>query len=155
MIKILMICHGNICRSTMAEYVFKDMVKKRGVEDMFYIDSAATSREEIGNGVHYGTKKKLKEVGIFCGDHRAVQMTAADYPDYDYLIGMDSANIRNMLRIAGGDPDHKIYKLLDFTERKGSIADPWYTGNFDETYDDIIEGCTGLLDHILKCSERS
>ena len=149
MIKVCFICHGNICRSTMAEMVFKDLVRKEYLEDNFYIDSAATSREEIGNGVHYGTRQKLKEVGIFCENHRARQMTKKDYEKYDYLIGMDDWNIRNMLRITDGDPDKKIFKLLDFTSRKGaSIADPWYTGNFDETYDDVKEGCEGFLRYL-------
>lgn len=144
-IKVLFICHGNICRSTMAEYVFKDMIKKKNIDDKFYVDSAATSREEIGNPVHYGTRKKLEEQGIYCGDHRARQITKADYEEYDYLIGMDEANIRNMHRMLGADSDEKMYKLLDFTARKGSIADPWYTGNFDETYKDVVDGCEGLL----------
>lgn len=145
MIKVLFICYGNICRSTMAEYVFKDMIKKKNIDDKFYVDSAATSREEIGNPVHYGTRKKLEEQGIYCGDHRARQITKADYEEYDYLIGMDEANIRNMHRMLGADSDEKMYKLLDFTARKGSIADPWYTGNFDETYKDVVDGCEGLL----------
>ena len=150
MIKILFICHGNICRSTMAQYVMQYLVDKRGLSDCFYIDSAATSREEIGNGVHHGTRAKLREVGIPCGDHRARQMTRGDYEEYDYLIGMDTWNIRNMNRIVGADPDHKIHKLLEYTNRGGDIADPWYTGNFDETYRDVSEGCEGLLAHILK-----
>lgn len=151
MIKILFVCHGNICRSTMAEYVMKDMIKKHGLESEFYIDSAATSREEIGNGVHYGTRQKLKQEGIYCGDHRARQMTKEDYDKFDYLIGMDSANIRNMNRILNNnDPEGKINKLLSFTERKGDIADPWYTGNFDVTYDDVCEGCRALLSHIFQ-----
>ena len=148
MIKVLFICHGNICRSPISEFVLKDMVEKRGLADMFYINSAATSREEIGNGVHHGTRRKLREMGIFCGDHRAVQMTKADYDAYDYLIGMDTANIRNMLRITGGDQEQKIHKLLDFSKRHGDIADPWYTGNFDATYVDVAEGCEGLLEYI-------
>ena len=150
MIKVLFICHGNICRSTMAQYVMQYLVDKRGLSDCFYIDSAATSREEIGNGVHHGTRAKLREVGIPCGDHRARQMTRGDYEEYDYLIGMDTWNIRNMNRIVGADPDHKIHKLLEYTNRGGDIADPWYTGNFDETYRDVSEGCEGLLAHILK-----
>lgn len=150
MTKILFICHGNICRSTMAQYVMQYLVDKRGLSDCFYIDSAATSREEIGNGVHHGTRAKLREVGIPCGDHRARQMTRGDYEEYDYLIGMDTWNIRNMNRIVGADPDHKIHKLLEYTNRGGDIADPWYTGNFDETYRDVSEGCEGLLAHILK-----
>lgn len=150
MIKVLFVCHGNICRSPMAEYIMKDMVHKRGLSDCFYIDSAATSTEEIGNGVHYGTRRKLREVGIPCGNHRAVRMTRADYDQYDYLIGMDTWNIRNMLRIVRDDPQKKIYRLLDFGRRPRDIADPWYTGNFDETYDDIMEGCGALFSHILK-----
>lgn len=150
MIRILFVCHGNICRSPMAEYIMKDMVHKRGLSDCFYIDSAATSMEEIGNGVHYGTRRKLREAGVPCGNHRAVRMTRADYDQYDYLIGMDTWNIRNMLRIVRDDPQKKIYRLLDFGRRPRDIADPWYTGNFDETYDDIMEGCGALLSHILK-----
>lgn len=150
MIKILFVCHGNICRSTMAEYMMKDLVKNRGMESEFYIDSAATSREEIGNPVHYGTRQKLREVGIPCGDHRARQMTKEDYEKFDYLIGMDSANIRNMHRILGADPEGKVHKLLEFTERVRDIADPWYTGNFDVTYEDIKEGLEGLFLHLME-----
>ena len=145
MIKILFVCHGNICRSTMAEYVMKDLVRKAGLEGEFYIDSAATSTEEIGNGVHHGTRRKLARMGVPCGDHRARQMTRGDYEKFDLLIGMDNANIRNMTRIAGGDDEGKIRRMLDYTNRPGEVADPWYTGNFDETWDDIIEGCTNLL----------
>lgn len=148
MINILFVCHGNICRSTMAEYVFKDMVKQAGVADQFYIDSAATSREEIGNGVHYGTRKKLQEVGIPCGDHRARQMIQRDYEQFDYLIGMDDANLTNMRRIIGGDSMQKMQKLLQFAGSDESIADPWYTGDFDETYQDIVKGCTALLQQV-------
>ena len=140
MIKVLFVCHGNICRSTMAQYMFQDMVNRKGLADKFYIDSAATSREEIGNGPHYGTVTKMREVGIPVLPHRARQMTRADYDEYDYLIGMDSYNISNMTRIAGGDPEHKIYQMLGFAGSTRSIADPWYTGNFDETYDDLVEG---------------
>lgn len=153
MIKVLFICHGNICRSTMAQCVFTDMVKKLNRENEFYIDSAATSTEEIGNPPHYGTVGKLREVGIPVIPHKARQMTRQDYREYDYLIGMDSYNIRNMERIAGGDPDGKIYALLSFAGSSRSIADPWYTGNFDETYDDIVEGLDGFLKFIdnTKC----
>ena len=133
----------------MAEYMMKDLVKNRGMESEFYIDSAATSREEIGNPVHYGTRQKLREVGIPCGDHRARQMTKEDYEKFDYLIGMDSANIRNMHRILGADPEGKVHKLLEFTERARDIADPWYTGNFDVTYEDIKEGLEGLFLHLM------
>ena len=151
MIKVLFLCHGNICRSTMAEMVLKHLVRQQNIADCFYIDSAATSREEIGNGVHYGTRRKLAEVGIPCEDHRARQVTKKDYEKFDYLIVMDSNNVRNLNRIIGGDPDGKVYKLLDFTERTGaSIADPWYTGNFDETYRDVLEGCEGFLKKVFE-----
>ena len=151
MIKILFVCHGNICRSTMAQYVFQYRVDQSGLTDSFYIDSAATSREEIGNPPHYGTQRKLKEVGIPCGDHRARQMRREEYDQFDYIIGMDSWNIRNINRIIGnGDPEGKVNMLLDFTERRGQeIADPWYTGNFDETYRDVKEGCEALFEECL------
>ena len=129
----------------MAQFVFQDMVNKAGLSDRFHIDSAATSREEIGNPPHHGTVRKMKEVGIPVLPHRAVQMTKKDYENYDYLIGMDSWNIRNILGIIGnGDPEGKVARLLDFTSRAGQdIADPWYTGNFDVTYRDVREGCEG------------
>ena len=150
MIKVLFICHGNICRSTMAESVMTHLLAQRDLSDCFTVASAATSREEIGNPPHYGTVHKLKQVGIPVVPHRAVQMTKEDYAKYDYLIGMDSANIRNMTRIAGGDPEGKIYKLTSFAGRSGDIADPWYTGNFDETYDDVLAGCEGLIEYLLE-----
>ena len=150
MIKILFICHGNICRSTMAQSVMTHLVNQHGLADCFHISSAATSREEIGNPPHYGTVNKLRKAGIPVVPHRAVQMTAQDYKEYDYLIGMDSANIRNMTRIAGGDPEGKIYKLTAFAGRSGDIADPWYTGDFDETYDDVMAGCQGLLQYLME-----
>ncbi len=146
MIKVLFICHGNICRSTMAQSVFAHMAAKQGLSEHFHIDSAATSREEIGNTPHYGTVNKLRQEGIPLIPHRARQMTRQDYKEFDYLIGMDDANIRNMERIAGGDPEHKIYRLLEFAGSSRAIADPWYTGNFDVTYDDVIEGCEALLE---------
>ena len=145
MIKVLFICHGNICRSPMAEFILKDMVKKKGMADKFHIASAATSTEEIGNPVHHGTRNKLAEYGISTAGKYARQMTKRDYEAYDYLIGMDDWNIRNMLRIVGKDPEHKIKKLLEFAESTKDIADPWYTGNFDVTYDDIVEGCEAFL----------
>lgn len=144
MIKVFFVCHGNICRSTMAQCMFQDMVNKKGLSDRFYIDSAATSREEIGNGPHYGTVQKLREVGIPVVPHRARQMTHADYDNYDYLIGMDSYNVSNMTRIAGGDPDNKIYQMLEFAGINRSIADPWYTDNFDDTYNDLVIGLNGF-----------
>ena len=128
----------------MAQCMFQDMVNKKGVADEFYIDSAATSREEIGNGPHYGTVQKLREVGIPVIPHRARQMTREDYDKYDYLIGMDSYNVSNMKRIAGGDPDGKIYQMLEFAGLSRSIADPWYTDNFDETYNDLVIGLNGF-----------
>ena len=148
-IKVLMVCHGNICRSTMAESVMTYLVKQRHMDNQFYINSAATSREEIGNTPHHGTVRKLKEVGIPVVPHRAMQMTAQDYKEYDYLIGMDTANIRNMNRIAGGDPEGKIYKLLTFAGSGRDVADPWYTGDFDTTYNDVLEGCTAFLNKIM------
>ena len=134
----------------MAESVMTHIVKQKHLEDMFYINSAATSREEIGNGPHYGTVGKLRQAGIPVIPHRAVQMTKADYDNYDYLIGMDTANIRNMNRIAGGDPDSKIYKLLTFAGAGRDVADPWYTGDFDATYEDVITGCEAFLEYVLK-----
>ena len=145
MIKVLFVCHGNICRSTMAESMFTHMARERGIADQFEISSAATSREEIGNPPHYGTVRQLEKVGIPVIPHRAVQMTKKDYAYYDYLIGMDTANIRNMNRIAGGDPDGKIYKLLSFAGSGKDVADPWYTGNFQVTYDDLVTGLESFL----------
>lgn len=144
-IRILFVCHGNICRSPMAEFLCKDMVAKLGRASEFEIASAATSTEEIGNPVHHGTARKLAEVGISAKGKRARQITRADYDYYDYLIGMDEWNIRNMMRMFGADPEHKVYRLLAFAGVDRDIADPWYTGNFDETYDDIMEGLTAML----------
>lgn len=145
MIKVLFCCHGNICRSTMAEFVLKDMVQKLGKQDMFHIESAATSTEEIGNPVHYGTARVLDRLGINYSGKRARQMNRSDYGKFDYLIGMDDANIRNMTRISGGDPEGKISKLLSFAGSEASISDPWYTGDFETTYRDVKEGLEGLL----------
>ena len=147
--KILFICHGNICRSPMAEFLLKDMVKKRGLAAEFEIASAATSREEIGNPVHYGTRNKLAQLGISVSGKRAVQVTKRDYEHYDLLLAMDSNNIRNLQRVLGADTQHKVHLLLDYTERKGqSIADPWYTGDFEVTYNDIMQGLEGLLQYL-------
>ena len=152
-IKVLAVCHGNICRSTMAQSVLQHLVNNRGLTDLFHIDSAATSREEIGNGPHYGTVRKLGQVGIPVIPHRAIQMTRQDYLDYDYLIGMDTANIRNMNAIAGGDPQGKIYKLLSFAGEGRDVADPWYTGDFDATYRDVMAGCEGFLSFLEERGE--
>ena len=153
MTKILFICHGNICRSTMAESVFTYLAAQRGLLDCFEIDSAATSREEIGNTPHYGTVTKLRQVGLPVVPHRSRQMTVADCEYYDYLIGMDSANIRNINRIAGGNIGDKIYKLPSFAGQSKDIADPWYTGNFDDTYNDVLEGCEAFLDYLVENGE--
>ena len=149
MYKILFICHGNICRSPMAEFLLKDIVNKRGLADAFEIASAATSREEIGNPVHYGTRTKLAQFGISVAGKHAVQVTKRDYEHYDLLLVMDSNNTRNLRRVLGEDTQNKVHLLLDYTERKGeSIADPWYTGDFDVTYNDIMEGLAGLLEQL-------
>ena len=145
MTKILFVCHGNICRSPMAEFVMKDLVKKAGLEEQFQIASAATSTEEIGNPVYPPARRKLAEHGISCAGKTARQLTKADYAQYDLLIGMDRANIRNMNRICGGDPDGKIKLLLNYTDRPGEVADLWYTGDFDATWRDVLAGCQGLL----------
>ena len=146
MIKILFICHGNICRSPMAEFVLKDLVKKAGLEDQFSIASAATSTEEIGNPVYPPARRKLAQHGISCEGKRARQLTRADYGAYDLLIGMDQANLRNMRRICGGDPEGKIHLLLEYADRPGQeVADPWYTGDFEATWQDVLAGCQGLL----------
>lgn len=145
MIRIQFICHGNICRSPLAQFVMQDMLEKAGLSDQVSVTSAATSTEEIGNPVHRGTREKLRQHGISSAGKTAVQMTKRDYDTYDYLIGMDDWNIRNILRITGGDPDHKVSKLLSYAGRDGDIADPWYTGNFDQTYDAVKAGCEGLL----------
>lgn len=147
MVKVLFVCLGNICRSPMAEYVFKDKIKKEGIEKI-YIDSAATSSEEIGNSIHYGTRNKLKEMNIDYGNHLARQITKQDYEKFDYIIGMEDRNIKDIKRIVGEDTENKIYKLLDFSKNPRDIADPWYTGNFDKTYDDIVEGLSAFLEHL-------
>ena len=149
MIRILFVCHGNICRSPMAEFIMKDLVKKAGAEERFSIASAATSTEEIGNPVYPPARRKLAEHGISCAGKTARQMTAADYEQYDLLIGMDGANLRNMRRICGGDPEGKIRLMMDFTHRPGDVADPWYTGDFETTWRDLSAGCRGLLETLL------
>lgn len=153
MVKILFVCHGNICRSTMSQFVFQDMINKLGLSDKFIIDSRATSREEIGNSPHRGTVKKMQEVGIPVLPHKATQITWNDYHNFDYIIGMDTWNIRNLNRMLKGDPDKKIYKFLSFAGSDKDIADPWYTDNFDVTYDDIVEGCEGFLKYLRERGE--
>ena len=148
MTKILFICLGNICRSPMAEFVMKDLVAKAGLSDKFEIASAATSTEEIGNPPHHGTVAKLHEVGIPVVDHRARQVRRAEYGNWDHIVYMDTENERGLRRIFGDDPDGKITRLLDWTERPGDVADPWYTGNFDATYRDVLAGCTAMLEQL-------
>ena len=148
MVKILFVCHGNICRSPMAEFVMRDLVNRAGMGNQFHIASAATSTEEIGNPVHYGTRNKLREVGISTEGKYAVQLKRSDYKNYDYLIGMDSMNRRNILRMVGGDDEGKVFNLLEFAGESGDIADPWYTGNFERTYQDVLRGCTALLNYL-------
>ena len=167
-ISILFVCHGNVCRSTMAQFVFEHLARKRGVGERYFVDSAATSREELGKDVHRGTRRKLEAMGVPCGHHRARQMTRADYDAFDLIIGMDAENLDGMYRLllgetgygwswkpvsrseaAKADPAGKVHLLLDWSSRPRDIADPWYTGNFDETYDDVLEGCSALLDHLL------
>ena len=145
MIKILFVCHGNICRSPMAEFVMKDLVQKAGLEREVMVASAATSREEIGNPVYPPVRRLLTEHGIDCSMKRARQLCPGDYEAYDLLIGMDQQNLQNMQQICGGDPDKKMHLLLDFTNHPGSVADPWYTGDFQTTWRDVTEGCQGLL----------
>lgn len=149
MIKILFVCHGNICRSPMAEFIFKDLLATRGIADRFYVASSATSTEEIGNSVYPPAKRKLNEHGINCDGKRARQMKKEDYDQYDLLIGTELINIRNMERIAGGDPQNKMHRLLDYSKHPRDISDPWYTGDFDKAYDDILEGCEALLEYLL------
>ena len=150
MIKILFVCHGNICRSPMAEMIFKDMAEKAGVEDRFEIASAATSTEELGNPVYPPARAELARHGIKCEKRCARQIVKRDYTHYDLLIGMDGANIRNMIRMLGGDPDGKIHRLLEYAGRTGDVADPWYSDRFDVAYEDIRAGCEGLLKRLIE-----
>ena len=149
MTKILFVCHGNICRSPMAEFVFKDLVQKRGCADEFMIRSCATSTEEIGNPVYPPARRELARHGISCDGKVAVQLTRADYDQYDRFICMDTYNRRNALRIFGDDPQNKVSMMMDYTDRGGDVADPWYTGDFEVTYRDILDGCEGLFTSIL------
>ena len=152
MIKVLFICHGNICRSPMAEFVMKKLVEDAGLAAQFHIESAATSREELGNPVYPPARRKLAEHGISCAGHAARQMTRADYEKNDLLIGMDQENLRNMQRICSGDPDGKISLLMAHTSRPGNVADPWYTGDFEATWRDVAEGCRCLLSELMPTS---
>lgn len=149
-IKILFVCHGNICRSPMAEFVMKDMVRKAELTSAFEIASAATSTDEIGSPVHRGTRAKLREAGISCAGKTARQITRRDYEDYDLLIGMDLANVRNMRRAWNNDPNDKVHLLLEYAGLSREVADPWYTGDFDATYRDVVLGCTGLLNFLTQ-----
>lgn len=157
MIKVLFVCHGNICRSPMCHFYFQSLIDKNHLQSYIQVDSAATSTEEIGNPVHPGTRRKLAQAGIACSGKTARQMTRRDCEEYDYLIGMDDWNIRNMQRIAGGRNQAKIHKLLEFAgngnvgnQKVRDVADPWYTGDFDQTWKDTVEGCQGLLQYILE-----
>ncbi len=143
--RVLFVCHGNICRSTMAQFVFQDMVDRAGRADEFVIDSAATSREEIGNPPHRGTVNKLREAGVPVLPHRARQIERDEYGAWDLIVYMDAENARGLRRILGDDPDDKCVRLLDFTDSPRDVADPWYTGDFDATYRDVVAGCEGLL----------
>ena len=154
MTKIMFVCHGNICRSPMAEFIFKDMVKRKGLEGDFFVASTATSTEEIwggvGNPVYPPAKAELAKHGISCEGKRAVQLKKSDYDKYDLFVGMDSMNIRNMYRILGSDPEGKIRKLMEFTDRGGDVADPWYSGRFDVAWRDIYDGCEGLFESLAE-----
>lgn len=150
MIKVLFVCLGNICRSPMAEFVLKDLVKKKNIDNNFLIESAGTSNEEVGNPVHYGTRNKLAEVGISTAGKFARQLKKEDYEKYDYILAMETSNVRSIYRILGDDKNNKVFRLLDFSSNPRDIADPWYTGNFDVTYDDILEGCITFLDRMIQ-----
>ena len=147
--RILFVCHGNICRSPMAEFVMKELVERAGLSGQFHIESAATSAEELGREVYPPARRKLAEHGISCKGKTARQMTRRDYAEYDLLIGMDEWNIHNMERIAGGDPEGKIHMLMSFTDRPDDVADPWYTGDFERTWQDVLAGCKALLAYII------
>ena len=150
MIKVLFVCLGNICRSPMAEFIFKDMIYKKGLSKEFVIKSAATSYEEIGNDMHYGAKDKLNQKNIPFSKRKATRITLEDYKYYNFIIGMEESNIKNIKRIVGEDVDNKISKLLDYSDNPRDIADPWYTGNFEKTYNDIVEGCNGFITFLEK-----
>lgn len=148
MIKVLFVCLGNICRSPMAEFLFKDMVKKKNLENKFLIESAGTSSEEEGNPVHYGTKNKLSELGISTEGKYARKLKKSDYDKYDYILTMETRNVRDAIRIFGEDKKNKVHRLLDYSNNPRDIADPWYTGNFDNTYNDIMEGLEAFINYL-------
>ena len=150
MIKVLFVCLGNICRSPMAEFVFKDMVNKKGLSNQFYIESAATSSQALGEGIYFGTRNILKEQGISFEERKARQMTKEDYNKFDYILGMENKNISNILRIVGEDKENTVHRLLDFSDSPRDITDPWYTGEFDITYYDVEDGCSSFLEYLLK-----
>lgn len=150
MIKVMFVCLGNICRSPMAEFVLKELVRRENLTSHFYISSSATSSEEIGNGVHYGTIKKLNQMNIPTQHRVAVKLKKEDYEKYNFIIGMEDYNVKNIIRIVGNDIENKVYKLLDFSNNTRDIADPWYTGNFDKTYEDILEGCEAFFNYCKK-----
>ena len=150
MIRVLFICHGNICRSAMAEVMFNNMIKDEGLEALIECDSAATSREEIGNTMYPPAVRELAKHGMRPNGHRARQIVKSDYDDYDYLIGMDGENLRNMQRMWPNDEKEKIHLVMEYTDCSRAVADPWYTGNFTSTYNDLCEGLKGLLEKLLK-----
>lgn len=149
MIKVMFVCLGNICRSPMAKFIFIDMLKKRGLEDKFIVDSSATSNSEVGNGLYNSAQKKLMEKNIKCEGHFAKQLKKEDYEKYDYILGMEDRNVDNILRIVGKNKNNKVCRLLDFSNSPRDISDPWYTGDFEKAYNDIHEGCENLLNHIM------
>lgn len=152
--KLLFVCHGNICRSPMAEFVMKNLVREAGLEGQFQIASAATSTEEIGNPVYSPARRELARHGISCEGKRSVRLKREDYADYDLLLGMDRWNLQNMKRMLGGDPEEKIHLLMDYSQHPGrEVADPWYTGDFETTYRDVLEGCEGLLSYLTQCRQ--
>lgn len=154
MLRIMFVCHGNICRSPMAEFIFRDLLKKQGIEGEFSVSSSATSTEEIwgdvGNPVYPPARDELEKHGISCRGKRAVQLKKSDYDKYDLFIAMDSMNVRNIGRIFGTDPENKVHKLMDYTDRSGDVSDPWYSGRFDVAYRDIYDGCAGLLERLRR-----
>lgn len=149
MVKILFVCHGNICRSPMAEFMLKDIINKKGLQNNFDIASCATSCEEIGNDIHYGTRDKLTKMKVPFSKRSAIRITKEDYNNYDYILCMDKNNLRNLERVIGKDTNNKVFRLLDFSPNPRDISDPWYTGNFDDTYNDILEGINCFLENIL------